>query len=156
VALRCPARDVDPLGKDIAMRVRTSWTISSSAGVLTLLLAAMMCGCASFRQSEIRETEDLLAAAGFTMKRADSAEKTTEAGNLPPHKFVVIHRNGAPYYIYADPEVCQCIWVGDQQQYSRFQQLSLQKQIADEQLMTAQALRDAAFRWELWDPWPWF
>jgi hypothetical protein len=138
------------------MRVLKSLTMTSSAGVLTLLLAAMVCGCAALKESEIRETEDMLAAAGFAMKRADTAEKMGEVGNLPPQKFVVIHRNGAPYYIYADPDVCKCIWVGDQQQYSRFQQLRLQKQIADEQLMTAQALRDAAFRWELWEPWPWF
>jgi hypothetical protein len=52
--------------------------------------------------------------------------------------------------------VCRCVWVGDQQQYASFQRLRLQKQIADEQLLAAQAYRDAALRWDLWGRWPWW
>jgi hypothetical protein len=123
--------------------------------VLALTVGLAAYGCASLREADIRATEDMLAAAGFTMKPADTAEQAANLQSLPPHQLTLQRRNSEPYYVYADPDVCRCVWVGNQQQFSRFQELRLQKQIADEQLRAAQAFRDAAFRWDLWGPWPW-
>jgi hypothetical protein len=138
------------------MTLHEKWIARTAIWFSALLVAASVCGCASLREAEVREVEDMLAAAGFTMKPADTADKLVDVGNLPRRQFAVIRRDGEPYYVFADPDVCRCVWVGDQHQYSRFQQLRLQKRIADEQLMAAQAWRDAAFRWSVWGPWPWF
>jgi len=118
--------------------------------------AAGIAGCAAMREREVRDVEDMLAAAGFVMKAADTPDKAANLQNLPPHQLVLQQRDGQPYYVYADPDVCKCIWAGDQKAFAQFQQLRIQKQIADAQLAAAQAYRDAAFNWNLWGPWPWW
>jgi hypothetical protein len=48
------------------------------------------------------------------------------------------------------------LYVGDEQRYQKFQELSLQKKIADEQMSAAQANRDASMNWwGSWGPWGW-
>jgi hypothetical protein len=39
------------------------------------------------------------------------------------------------------------LYVGDEQRYQKFQELSLQKKIADEQLSAARASWDASMNW---------
>lgn len=51
--------------------------------------------------------------AGFVMRKADSAEKLVHVKRLPPRKFVSRVKNGQTYYVYADPELCQCVFVGN-------------------------------------------
>ena len=36
-------------------------------------------------------------------------------------------------YVYADPDVCTCVYVGDEQQYEKYQKLKVQKEIAERQ-----------------------
>ncbi len=50
--------------------------------------------------------------AGFVMRRADTPEKLRQAKALPPRKFVGRVKNGKTYYVYADPELCHCVFVG--------------------------------------------
>jgi hypothetical protein len=58
-------------------------------------------------------------------------------------------------YVYADPDVCHCVLVGNPKAYQAFQQLSFQKKLADEYRRTAQLQADAAFDWNLWAPGFW-
>ncbi len=58
-------------------------------------------------------TDMKLEDAGFKMRMADTAEKLTHARLIPPRKFVVRTKNGQRYYIYADPDFCKCVFVGD-------------------------------------------
>jgi hypothetical protein len=122
--------------------------------LVLVVAAAAIGGCAGMREREVRDVEDMLAASGFVMRPADSADKAANLQSLPPHRLVLQQRDGQPYYVYADPDICKCVWVGDQKAYAQFQQMRIQKQIADEQLAAAQAYRDAAFNWNLWGPWP--
>jgi hypothetical protein len=121
-----------------------------------LMGCLMLWSCASLRETEIRNTEDLLAAAGFIMKPADTPERMANLQSLPPHRIVTQRRNGDVYYVYADPDVCRCVWVGNQQAYSSFQKLRIEKQIAEQRLLAAEAERDALLNWPLWGPWPWW
>ncbi len=132
------------------IRARLLWVLLFVAG------AAALDGCAAMREREVREIEDMLAASGFVMRPVDSADKAANLQTLPPRKLVMQQREGQPYYLYADPDVCKCVWAGDQKAYAQFQQMRIQKQIADEQLAAAQAYRDAALNWDLWSPWPWW
>lgn len=96
-----------------------------------VLLAA---GCASTGEA-ISEKEDLLASAGFVPKKADSAARMTSMKALPPHQFVTRNRNGRTVYLYADPTVCGCIYVGDQSAYNQYRQRMAARQTAtDEQI----------------------
>ncbi|HXW73240.1 MAG TPA: hypothetical protein VEK10_00390 [Steroidobacteraceae bacterium] len=72
---------------------------------------------------------------------------------LPAHKFVIRQNGDTIHYVYADPLVCDCLYVGTQQAYNQYKANQLAQHIADEQLMAAQTYSDAAWTWPAWGPW---
>jgi hypothetical protein len=76
-------------------------------------------------------------------------------GRLPPNRFVKRENGDTIHYIYADPLVCGCLYVGSQQAYGQYKQhqQQQQQQLADEQQMTADSYSDAAWNWNAWGPW---
>lgn len=59
-------------------------------------------------------TDMKLEDAGFVMRMADSAEKIKHAQLLPPRKFIARTKAGQRYYVYADPDFCKCVFVGNE------------------------------------------
>lgn len=59
-------------------------------------------------------TDMKLEDAGFIMRTADTAEKLTHARKVPPRKFIARTKAGKRYFIYADPDLCKCVFVGDE------------------------------------------
>lgn len=107
-------------------------------------------GCAS-QQQLVGQKEDLLAAAGFQIRIADSPHRLAAMRSLPPNKFVTKVVNGQPLYLYADPLVCRCVYFGNQQNWAAYRQEVLAKQLADEAQMTALMYQS---EWD-WGPWGW-
>jgi hypothetical protein len=90
------------------------------------------------------------------MRLADTPEKLAHLQTLTQRKLVPHQHEGKPYYVYADATSCQCIYIGNEKAYQRYQNLALQKQIADEQRMAAEMNANASMNWGLWGPWgPW-
>ena len=118
-------------------------------------MVLVLAGCATIRESETTDTEQVLAAAGFYMKLADTPEKLARLRTLTPRQLVPHERDGKVYFVYADPDVCKCLFAGTQQNYQEYQRLGLQKRLADEQLMAAQTNLYAPMNWEAWGAWPW-
>ena len=106
----------------------------SYAAIAGLLLG--IAGCAT-PQQQAAQKEDLLAAAGFQVRVADSPHRIAAMKSLPPNKFVTRVRNGQPVYMYADPLVCRCIYFGTQQNWDAYRQEVFQQQLANEAQMTA-------------------
>src|SRR5690348_971057 len=107
-------------------------------------------GCVS-PQQQVTQKEDLLAAAGFQIRIADSSRRIAAMKRLPPNKFVTRVVNGQPVYQYADPLVCRCVYFGSQQNWDAYRQEVLAKQLADEAQMTAIMNQTD---WD-WGPWGW-
>ncbi len=121
--------------------------------VTAAMLAATLGGCAA---QQAREMDSMLAAAGFQVRPATTPEKLQQLKTLAPRTVLQFQKDGVPYWVVADPTVCQCLYVGNEAAYQRYEQLRLQKEYADEQLMTAQMNEDAAMDWGMWGPWgPW-
>jgi xanthine/CO dehydrogenase XdhC/CoxF family maturation factor len=122
------------------------------AGALALLCA----GCAS---TAVADTEQMLSAAGFQMRIADTPQKQAQLAALPPHRLVAqrLEKGGTEVmgYVYADPDRCHCLYEGDPRAYQAFQQFALQKRIADEQLRAAEMQQNAALNWDAWGPGFW-
>ena len=99
-------------------------------------------------------TEQLLASAGFQKKVADTPAKLAHLETLTPARKLVAHeRDGHLYYMYADPELCKCLYVGTAAQY----QLALANRLENDQLVAMQqSPDDDAVIWSIWAPWPWF
>src|SRR3989441_4640143 len=100
--------------------------------VLSVALAAAMVltGCATIRRSEAHSTEQLLAAAGFVMRPADTAERQQRLAARPPYRLESHTKDGKGVYTYAHPEGCKWPYVGGAKEYSEYQHLRLQRQIA--------------------------
>jgi hypothetical protein len=111
-------------------------------------LALAAAGCAS-PQQQVSQKEDLLAAAGFQIKLADTPQRLAAMKRLPPNKFVTRVVNGQPVYLYADPLDCNCVYFGTQQNWDAYKQEMFAKQLANEAQMTAIMNQDA------WDPGAW-
>ena len=114
----------------------------------------VLVGCAT-EQQIVQGKEDMLAAAGFTLRPAETPERQAELARLPPHRFVYQNRNGKIVYLYSDPTVCHCLYIGSEAAYQQYRRLALQKQIADEQVMAAQMNMDT-WNWGPWGPGWWY
>ncbi|HXC91238.1 MAG TPA: hypothetical protein VNV18_13835 [Stellaceae bacterium] len=111
-------------------------------------LALALAGCVT-PQQEAAQKEDLLAAAGFQVRPADSPHRVAAMKLLPPNKFVTKVVNGNPVYLYADPLDCNCVYFGNQQNWDTYKQEMFAKQLANEAQMTAIMNQDN------WDFGPW-
>ena len=107
-------------------------------------------GCAS-EQQQVSQKEDLLAAAGFQVRVADTPQRLAAMRGLLPNKFVTRVVNGSPIYQYADPLVCKCVYFGTQQNWDAYRQEMFAQRIANENQMTAIMNQEA---WD-WGPWGW-
>jgi hypothetical protein len=135
--------------KDWHMTMRISPTAGAVAAGAVLALTALS-GC---KTQAIQTREDNLAAAGFSAKPANTPELKAMLNKLPPNKFVIRQNGSVVNYVYADPLVCGCLYVGTQAQYAQYvRERQTQDQI-DEQAMTAQAYQDASWNWNAWGPW---
>ena len=114
-------------------------------GAFALLAFAL--GCANTPQ-----TENLLSAAGFTTKLATTAQQQQHLKTLVPNKVTLVQRKGKTYYVYADPAHHQ-IYVGNQAQYQRYQQLRQANNLAQENLEAAELNQEASMGWGVWGPW---
>src|SRR5215470_9482122 len=94
---------------------------------LCLALAACLGGDGS---QNVMNKEDLLAASDFRFVPANTPQRQAAFRRLPPHKFVREVRGDKVVYIYADPTICVCIYVGGQKAYGAYRARVFDKQIA--------------------------
>jgi hypothetical protein len=119
---------------------------------IALIVVFAIAACQS-QSALVTQNEDNLAAAGFVVRPANTPERVAMLNRLPPHQFVQRVNGDVIHYVYADPLVCGCLYVGTQQAYSQYKLHQLQQHLADEQLMTAQTYNDTAWNWGAWGPW---
>lgn len=120
---------------------------------VALLLGLGMLSACQTQQEAVTQREDNLAAAGFVVRPANTPERQAMLKRLPAHKFVQRVKGDDVTYVYADPLVCNCLYVGSQQAYGQFKRDQQQRHLADEQQMTAQMYSDPAWNWNAWGPW---
>jgi len=97
--------------------------------VLALIIALPLAGCAAIQHGEARDTERLLAAAGFQAKPADTPERRADLRTMPPRQLVSQSKGGNFAYAYADPDYCQCLYVGGPNEYAAYQRLAMEEKI---------------------------
>jgi hypothetical protein len=114
-------------------------------------IALSLAGCAALHAGDSRATESMLTAAGFQMKRADTAEKLAHLQTLPAGKILRREQQAQTYYVYADPNGCRCLYAGRQPEYERYRELARQQTAADEEALVT----DEASDFRLWGPGPW-
>jgi len=113
--------------------------------VLASLIIVAAAGCATLQAAGARSTEKVLGAAGFHIEAADTVEKTAELEALPARKLIAQTRDGKTAYVYRDPGVCHCLYVGGEPEYQQYQKLRLEQAIADDEMDP----------WGTWSGWGW-
>jgi hypothetical protein len=127
------------------IRSVSSLAVTATAG---LLFAAAPANAAS--KGSIQKMEGRLAAAGFVARPANTPKRQAMIVRLPADKFATRTNGDTISYVYADPKVCNCIYVGDQQAYGVYQRAIAVQKLADEQRMTAEEFNDPAWEWGAW------
>ena len=107
------------------MRFATRIAASLFAAALPLV------GCATLDRDEALERERVLMAAGFRLRPADTDERLAYVKAMPPFKLAAQVEDGRLVYSYADPEYCQCLFLGGPMEYSAYRRLSLENESAD-------------------------
>ena len=118
--------------------------------VAAVLAFGALGGCATAR---ITQREDHLSAAGFVVRPADTPARVEMLQRLPAQHFVRREKDGKVSYIFADPKVCGCLYVGSEQAYNEYKRDRMQEKLADEQAFAAQEYNDARWNWNTWGAW---
>ena len=84
-------------------------------------------------QQKVAAKEDMMTAAGFKFVPANTPQRQVQFKQLPPHKFSRQIKDGRVFYVYPDPTVCVCLYVGDQNAYATYRKNVFQQNLADEQ-----------------------
>ena len=107
-----------------------------------MALLALAVGCTSAAV----QTESLLASAGFRARTPSTYRQQQHFKTLTPDKMMTVHRNGKTYHVYAD-SVQNRLYIGNQAQFQRYQQLRKANHLALEQEYS-EAMGD----WGAWEP----
>jgi len=83
-----------------------------------LLLAGVIAlsGCAYW----VKDREQALTFSGFRSQPADTPERQSKLASLPAHEFVRTVQGSQISYTWADPIVCNCLWIGSDQNYRTY------------------------------------
>ena len=123
-------------------RTKNMKQIVSFQMISALALLALTAGCAT-TQSSTQNKESMLVASGFKVITPKTAVQQQKLQALPPGKVAMIQKRGKTYYIFPDAAHNQA-YVGGPKEYQAYQQLRAQRQLAQENLQTAEMYQDAA------------
>ncbi|MBS0639825.1 MAG: hypothetical protein U1E70_04665 [Acetobacteraceae bacterium] len=90
------------------------------SSLLLTAVAAVLAACTPPTPQVVQQRGDMLTAAGFKVIPADTPDREASLSMLPPQKFTRQQRDGATVFTYADPLVCNCLYVGDQAAYDSY------------------------------------
>jgi hypothetical protein len=97
---------------------------SFRSALFTLAVGVAVAACAGL--PETRET--MLASSGFKTKSVTTQAQKVSFNKLPQGGFTKMVDKGKPLWVYrADPTICTCLYVGDQQAYDTYLKKAAQK-----------------------------
>jgi DNA-binding MarR family transcriptional regulator len=117
------------------------------------LLGLILLSACQSTPPDVAAHEDKLAAAGFVMRIADTPERRSMLSRLPIDQFVIRQSGNTIHYVYADPLVCGCLYVGTEQAFAQYQQNQRLANLANQEQLIAQMYEDPAWSWGAWGPW---
>ena len=121
----------------------TRWLIAA--------IAIALAGCTAIQKQQAAQTQQLLAAAGFEMQKADTPERlATLRSVVPQRKVFSVAAADGPRFVYVDADYCQCAYAGDQGAHERYQRMASKQRLAAERDLAAQMGDDAAMTLSPW------
>jgi hypothetical protein len=106
---------------------------------ILMSLGMVMVACTEIRhevaESSARNMQFQLHEAGFKILLADNQERQNLLNGLPPETLSRLPLGGIVYYMYPDPVVCSCLYVGREQEFKKLQQLGIDLQRSNQALL---------------------
>ena len=115
--------------------------------LMAAALGATLVGCGSAMQQTANQQEELLMAAGFAKKPADTPEKMSRLRRVPLYEIAVRKKGDQPVYYYADPNVCQCIYLGNETNYQNYRRLLIERNMRTPPVAVTPADMEAEEEW---------
>ena len=123
--------------------------LSYSRIIVAAAMLTFAAGCATTNAP----SENLLAAAGFQQRTADTPKKQELLKSLPKNQLTLITWRGKNYYVQPDSTNPNIAWVGSPAEFQAYEQLRLAKQLSNDNLMAAQMNQAAMMSWGgAWGP----
>ena len=80
----------------------------------SILAIVGLCAAVAACQSNTKFKEDLLSSAGFKATPPTTPAQIASLRSLPPHRLTKTTHKGTTIWVYADPTICGCLYVGNQ------------------------------------------
>ena len=124
---------------------------------LYLVAALFFTGCAGTKheiaESSARNMEFQLHEAGFKILLADTKERQDLLTKLPPGKIARLPMGGTVYFMYPDPVVCSCLYVGREQEMQKLQKLAVDMQRSNQNTLIHEIGENEQAQWGPSGPW---
>jgi hypothetical protein len=122
------------------------WLVFRCAATsLPLGLVVALSGCETQPQRIAHQDHELVMD-GFLEERADTTERQKMLARLPEDQLVRQSDGDTALYVYADPTVCNCIYVGTQRAFDNYK--------VARQLVVLYPYDGANWNWTAWGPRP--
>lgn len=115
----------------------------------TIVILGSLAGCAS-SPVMITSREDGLIKSGFQKMPANTAARQVMMKQLTPYVTSEIPNGKALLYAYSDPKICQCLYVGSPEAWSKYQEKRAAEHIADRQTKADPLIATATWDWKDW------
>jgi hypothetical protein len=132
------------------MKIIAPHMFSRRAAAL-LVFAGALGGCSAIERQDAADTEKLLAAGGFHMLPADSAERQADLANMPPRRIVARRQGAQTVYTYADTQNCRCLYIGGPRAYAKYREFALSDATVRD--MGEAAMNSASTDFPVWPSW---
>jgi hypothetical protein len=93
-----------------------------TAGTVAALLVGLA-GDPALAQERQEAADMKLEDAGFVMRPATTPAGLASLRKLPPRRFVSRGQGDKRYFLYADPDTCKCVFVGDAKAMQSFRDM---------------------------------
>ena len=84
------------------------------------LLALVLPACAPNPAQGTINTENMLAAAGFKQRPIKTEAQLADFRDIPAHMIRPATYKGRAVYVYADPTICGCLYIGGPAAYNNY------------------------------------
>lgn len=102
---------------------------------------------------KVAEMEETLAGVGFEPLYAKTRKNYAAVKSLPQHTLVFHEYQNKYRYVYADAELCGCVYVGDRRAYQHYQAMVRQQHQTDMQIDATALSGVVSTEWNDWGPW---
>jgi hypothetical protein len=102
---------------------------------------------------QVAKMEETLAGVGFEAHYATTSKTFAAIKSLPQHTLGLNRYQNQYRYVYADAELCGCVFIGNRIAYQRYREMLMQQGNFDLQIEATELTDPLPSDWTDWGPW---